>query len=120
MRGGVKQKLYKRQERSKMCFMFTNWGILALAREDGETGAVAPGGAYVRGTKYDVRFGEFPRLRADLAERMRSGIVKQTSDVVGRRRRWQAAPAYVRCTIFDVQHARRPQAAARQLLIYDV
>ena len=35
MRGGVKQKLYKRQERSKMCFMFTNWGIPALAREGG-------------------------------------------------------------------------------------
>ena len=25
------------------------------------------GPAYVRGTKYDVRFGEFPRLRASVA-----------------------------------------------------
>ena len=29
------------------------------------------GPAYVRGTKYDVRFGEFPRLRASVAKQVR-------------------------------------------------
>ncbi len=28
--------------------------------------------------------------------------------------------AYVRFSMYEVQHARRPQAAARQLLMYDV
>ena len=32
--------------------------------------------AYVRFTTYDVRFGEFPRLRASLAKQVRDRIVK--------------------------------------------
>ena len=32
---------------------------------------VALGSAYVRSTRYEVRFGEFPRLRASLAEQKR-------------------------------------------------
>ena len=64
-------------------FRCTIYKIPALAREFGgaraesdcratygrnEKAAVAAGAAYVRFTRCDVRFGEFPRLRAEMAK----------------------------------------------------
>ena len=64
-------------------------------------------------TIYDLRFGNLARLRrGNFAKRERTHIRKA---VIGRSYKGTEAPV-----IYDLQHARRPQADARQLLMYDV
>ena len=58
------------------------------------------GPAYVRDvrcTMYDVRFGEFPRLRASVAERMRGAELRGDGRTVA------PSGAYVRGTMYDVR-----------------
>ena len=98
----------------------------ALENAPGQTGP-----AYVRWTMYDVRFGEFPRLRANLApmydfrcttrttaplraHAQRAAVaadagLRTTYDV----RRWQAGPAYVRGTMYDVRFGEFARRAAQ-------
>ena len=47
------------------------WTMYDLGEFGGYAASLAAGAAYVRWTMYDVRFGEFPRLRASVAEQKR-------------------------------------------------
>ena len=81
---------------------------MRLPMYDVQSTTVALGSAYVRGTKYDVRFGEFPRLRANLAKQARELNCGATGGGgykgAGGGGAWQClCTTYeVRCTIYKV------------------